>query len=169
MSAHLVTKCLKVLLCLVAVGIPPSCTPTHHCAAGDDLFGPYTVPSGGNLGETLSKLRGFIWLHWHEQRRGCAEVTTTSMWEGVRCTNIYTVEADKDGRWYILDEWKCGPGTRGVPKATSGTSTWNSVQRVPEGGPGWRRNEPLPDSVDAPADSYVLVVKDLSGRTRLGL
>jgi hypothetical protein len=163
MSRRLVSRPFRVLVCLVAVYILPACGPAHRCPTGYDLFGPYTVPLGGKVVEMLDRVRGFIWLHWHGRRPGCAEVTTTDPAEGVRCTSIYIVEPDKQGRWHILEEWKCGPGARGVPKATSGSSVWYSVQRVPEGGAGWRRNEPIPDSADVPADSYVLVLRDLSG------
>jgi hypothetical protein len=169
MSRHLVAKSLRVLLCLAAVYIPPACSPTRHCPTGYDVFGPYTVPYGGKVFEAMSKVRGFVWLHWHDRRRGCAEVTTTSMEEGVRCTNIYIIEPDEQGRWYILDKWKCEPGSGEIPKATSGMATWYSVQRIPQSGAGRARNQPLPDSVEVPADSYVLEFADMPGRNKSGL
>ena len=169
MSGHLVTRPLAVLLCLAAVYIPPACAPTHHCPPGSDVFGPYTVPYGGKGYETLTKLRGFIWLQWHEHRPGCAEVTTTSMEEGVRCTSIYIVEPDKRGTWHIFHEWKCGPGTRGIPKATSGRSTFYSVQRIRQDSPGRERSEELPDSADVPASTYLLDLMDISGQKKGGI
>lgn len=166
MFRNVTPKSFGVVLWFFAVFVAPACTPAHHCPTSYDVLGPYTVPLGGNLGEMSRKLRSFIWMHWHERRRGCAEVTTTDMFEGVRCTNIYTVEADTDGRWRVLDEWECGRGARGLPRPTTGTSAWYSVQRVPEGGAGWRRGKPVPESADVPPDSYILVFQDRSGRTK---
>ena len=166
MSKHLVTKGFRVLLLFAAVFASPACTPTHRCPAGYDVFGPSTLPLGGNVAEMFTKLRGFIWLHWHQHQRGCAQVTTTSMWEGVRCTSTYLVEDDKKGRWPIPEEWECGPGARGIPKAASGTSTWYSIDRVPLESIGKRLNEPLPDSAVVQADSYVLVLTDMSGKRK---
>ena len=164
MSRDLLGRSFKVLLYVVAVATPPACTRAHHCPPGYDIFGPYTVPAGGNVGEILSQRRGFIWRHWHDHRPACAEVTTTSMWEGVRCASILIVEPDQRGRWHVIEKWDCGPGTGGTPKATSGTSTWYSVERVREGGAGWRRNPQIPDSENVPPDSYILVFRDISGR-----
>ncbi len=151
-------------LILAIVGLAPASAARHRCPTGIDVFGPYTVPYGGEVGKMYTTLRGFLWQHWHERRSACAQVTSTSIEESVRCTNMYIIEADKHGRWRIVNEWKCGPGGRGWPRATSGKSTWYSVQRVPEGGAGWRDNKPFPDSEDLPSDSYVLVFRDISGR-----
>ncbi len=144
-------------------------TPAHECPTGYDVFGPYTLPLGGNLDEMATKLRGFIWAHWHERRPGCAELTTTSMWEGVRCTSIYVVGPDSDDSWHILDGWECGPGTQGIPKATSGTSNWYSAQRVPRDKAKRGQNEALSDSADVPPNSYILEFRDISGQKRGGI
>ena len=164
MSRRSIVTFTGVLLCLVGAQFRPACIGVDHCTPGYDVFGPYTVPLGGDIGETLTKERDFIWTHWHERRNGCAEVTTTSPWEGVRCTGTYIIEADRAGRWHVLNEWKCGPGIRGVPKATHGTNAWYSVQRVRRDDKGRTRSEPVPDSANAAPDSYLLLFKDMTGR-----
>jgi hypothetical protein len=164
MRVPLIAKNLTVSFCLAVACTLPACTPTHHCPKGYDLFGPYTLPLQGRAYQVTARERGFIWAHWQQRRPCCAQVTTTDSAEGVRCTNLFIVEPDRDGRWHIIEDLNCGPGVRGLAKPAFGTWTWYSLQRVPLGGAGWRKNKPLPDTADAAPDSYLFRVNDLSGR-----
>jgi hypothetical protein len=139
---------------------PQQKTATQHCPAGYDAFGPYTVPWGGKVDEIYGNMRAFIWLHWHEHRPACAAITYTEIIEDVTCTEAYTIEAGKEGRWHIDGGFKCGPGGKGYPRPASMTSTWYDVRRVRQS----PQAEPVPDSAELPGQSYFLKLRDLSGR-----
>jgi hypothetical protein len=163
----------------MAFSSPPWATPTvfmafpapggveRDCKGGYDVSPPYTIPLIGKPGERAliyNKTRAFVWAHWHERRPGCATLTTTSTAEFVKCTDSYIIEPEKGGRWHIDERMKCGPGAGGWPKPRAERTMWYSVRRVAKSGIGGRANEPLPDSADVPASSYVLIFSDTSGR-----
>ena len=148
------------LVLMAALQAPQKKTATQQCPPGYDVFGPYAAPYGGkvNIG---GDRRAFIWLHWHEHRPACATITYTPP-EGGTCTETDTIEAGKEGRWHIVRSSKCGPGGRGYPPPSSGTSTWYVVGRVRQG----PKAEPVPDSAELPGQDYFLEVRDLSGREK---
>ena len=148
------------LVLMAVLQAPQQKTATQHCPPGYDVFGPYAVPYEGkvNIG---GNMRAFVWLHWHEHRPGCATITYASL-EGAACTDADTIEAGKEGRWHIVNSYKCGPGGRGYPPPSSGTSTWYVVGRVRQG----PKAEPVPDSAELPGQDYFLEVRDLSGREK---
>lgn len=160
MYRRLVTTQLSLALLLIIAQTPATGYAKERDWAGYDVFGPYTVPWGGNVAKMWDDLQDFVWIHWHERRRGYAVVTTTSIEEGVVCTNTYVVETDKRGSWRVMNEWKCKGGHR--PRAGRRTAT--SVQRLAKDSKGHWTEESLPDSVEAPAGSYVLRFRDKSGR-----
>ena len=164
MRRYLGRRSRSVLLPVVLLGVQPACAPAHPCPAGYDMFGPITVPPGGNVSEVLNNERDFVWRHWHARRPGCTEVTTTSPWETVRCTDRFTIGPAQDGRWRIVDHLECGRGAGGWPKPTSSESTWYSVQRVPKPLNAREQASPLPDSADVPADSYLLIFSQQTGK-----
>jgi len=162
---------LGVLLMALIQLAPPGIA-RHCCPPSYDIFGPYTMPllgKPGEMREVHDKMRGFIWAHWHHRQPGCAALTTTNPVEFVACTDGFIVEPDKQGRWRIGEELKCGPGGKGWPKATTERSTWYSVRRVTQAAQAGKGNEPLSDSADVPASSYLLILKDSSGRQRAEL
>ncbi len=136
---------------------------------GYERFGPYTLGLLEDHRKVYADLRAFIWSHWLDHRKGHATLTTTSPAEFVTCTTDYYIEPDAKGRWHINEKSKCGAGGGGWPRPTKERSIWYSVQRVSQGREGKGGNEPIPDSAEVSADSYVLVLRGLSGRQRAQL
>jgi hypothetical protein len=156
-----------VLLVLVFIAFPSPGGVVQGCKKGYDVSGPYTVPVIAKPGVRdliYNKTRAFVWSHWHQRRPGCATLTTTNTAEFVKCTKSYIIEPEKGALWHIDEQTKCGPAADGSRKAKAERTIWYSVRRVAKSDAGGRANEPLPDSADAPAGSYVLILSDRSGR-----
>jgi len=165
-------RSLAVLLALVFMAFPSPGGGGQGCKRGYDASGPYTVPVIAKPGVRdliYNETRAFVWDHWHVRRPGCATLTTISTAEFVKCTHTYIIEPENGGRWHIDEQTTCGPGSSGWPKARTERTIWHSVRRVAKSGTGESANEPLPDSADVPASSYVLIFSDASGRKSRGL
>ena len=161
MNGSKLTFHFRVALLLIIAQAPAPVYAKERHWAGYDRFGPYTVPYGGQVAKMYDELEVFVWTHWHERRTGYASVTSTSLEEGVVCTSTIIIEPDKTGNWTLVDEWKCKSGHR--PRAGRRTAT--SVERLKKDSHGhWsEEEEPLPDSDEAPAGSFVLRLRDASG------
>jgi hypothetical protein len=61
-----------------------------------------SIPDSPEVTELTTKCREFVWMHWHEHRRGFIVVTTFGK-EGSRSAldRKYYIEPDESGRWVI--------------------------------------------------------------------
>ncbi len=155
--SHALLVLMFVLVEIFAVGCA-----RERRLAGYDRFGPYTVPSGGNVVKMLDDLRGFVWTHWRERRRGYAVVTTIDVFEHVPCTSTYIIEPDEYGQWYVEEHAKCKGHILSESERVRGVS----VQRLAVDNAGRRTDKFLPDSAVVPPGSYILMLRDKFGNDK---
>jgi hypothetical protein len=153
MSERRFPTSVSVALLLLMSQISPSAYAVDRRLQEYDVFGPYTF---SNLVDQAWRtnddaFRAFIWSHWHEHRKGIAQITTYSK-EGKAsaCNFTYYIEPDESDSWHIEELSKCKKGPRKPDRQII-----TSVYRVANDGSGRR----VPDSADVPESSYHLVFK----------
>ncbi len=158
---HYHAYCLLVSLSVAIAHISLIASPRHRDLSGYDRFGPVTIRNSDvrRMVETYNELRGFIWTHWHQQRRGYAVITEYSIVDLGRCDTTIAVQPGANGDWEIEMLCKC---KRGRPKIDSSIIT--SIQRLATDANGYRTDVPIPDTANVPPGSYVLMVRDAAGR-----
>lgn len=152
---------LWLAFAVVIAQSPPTACPRQLNLAGYDVFGPRTLPVlyNENTPKIYAELRSFIWTHWHERRRGYAVVTEFSVEESVPCQTTYLIEPDKYANWHIDKRWKCKKG-----RPRTGRDVITSVQRLARDRSGYRTDVGVPETADVPPESYLLVLRDVSGQ-----
>jgi len=153
-------------LMAVAGGIVLACSAPNRREPSYDAFS-YTIPliskKPDETRQMVDQMRGFIWAHWHEHRRGLATLVRTNPIEFVKCTSVFSIEPDQAGHWHIDEDIRCGAGAQGLPKPRAWKYKWSAVKRESLGRAPSLQGEPLPDSADVPAASYVLIMTNPSG------
>jgi hypothetical protein len=154
-----------IVLILVLNPLPTGCARGPDLR-GYDVFGPYTLNFRGtkeqmdNGMKHHSEMRGFIWTHWHEHRRGYVTFTRISFTEGVTCRYTYIIRPTTGGTWQIVERNKCNR-----PRLSRTEHRLIvSVHRLSSERDRSGKAVIIPDDSPAPAGSFVLRVRDAAGR-----
>lgn len=134
-----------------------------------EKVGPYNLELTIDAQARASKeaeIREFLWNHWQQRRLGQATVTRYSR-EGEPSTSSYFVEPDENGIWYIAVKIDRTLVDRGGSKGQHQESVEYDayfVERIEVPKDGLTARVPIPAAETRSPQSYLLALKDKSGK-----
>lgn len=135
-----------------------------HKATLEDKAGPYSLGNNLSLAQTnrlLSKIRGFLWDHWSEDRPGQLQATVYTV-EGDPTTYIFFVEKDSKGHWCIRAKSESVVAKIPEPGETRSHEmkevTYYEIERLDS-----ESNKPIPREEKRQPDKYRLQLKGETG------
>lgn len=134
-----------------------------------EKVGPYNLELTIDAQARASKeaeIREFLWNHWQQRRLGQATVTRYSR-EGEPSTSSYFVEPDEHGIWHIAVKIDRTLVDRGGSKGQHQESVKYDayfVERIEVPKDGLTARVPIPERETRSPQSYLLALKDKSGK-----
>lgn len=153
-----------VTLCSAVDSCEPRGRDLKHYEIGSRLEISLVSPNETAIVNAENALRDFVWRHFALKRPGCIEMSARSL-EGMPKVTTYYIEPEPNGAWHVeIDsDWTSWDFKQNVAHRNSSRAKAYAVERVGAGEGRFDKGALIPESVDTPANSYTLKLKDSKG------
>ncbi|HEY3664119.1 MAG TPA: hypothetical protein VGL24_13275 [Chthoniobacterales bacterium] len=117
--------------------------------------------SGAKAVEGVAKLRGFLWKHWIEHKRGLIVTVGRGVDSGSSTTSYFVEPNALGGDWRIVIEFRRNPHTN--PDATIQRFVAYDLKRIEPTHDGWSKRVEIPSDAARRPQTYMLSLKDQRG------